>query len=104
MYVRTYVCMYVRMYVLYIPTYVCMYVRTYVCMYVCMYVHMYICHMCVCFPVVELRLHKPSDDPDALLQQKIPKTYLNLQDEVHKLSLSMEQCNEAPIMNKEQFL
>ena len=69
------------------------------CMYVCTHVCMYIR-----FSVVELRLHKPSDDPDALLQQKIPKTYLNLQDQVHKLAISMEQCNEAPIMNKEKFL
>ena len=56
------------------------------------------------FPVVELRLGKPSDDPDALLQQKIPKAYIDLQNEIHKVALSMEQTNDAPIINKEQFL
>jgi len=53
---------------------------------------------------VELRLGKPSDDPDALLQQKIPKAYIDLQNEIHKVALSMEQTNDAPIIKKEQFL
>ena len=71
-------------------------VYVYVSMYLCMYVSVFL-------PLVELRLKKPPNDPDALLQQKIPKSYLILQKEVHKLALSMEQTNEAPIMNKQDF-
>ena len=52
---------------------------------------------------MELRPKKPPNDPDALLQQKIPKSYLILQEEIHKFVLSMEQTNEAPIMNKKVF-
>jgi len=55
------------------------------------------------FPLVGLRLEKPLNDLGTLLRQKIPKSYLNLQDEVHKLALSMEQANEAPIMNEKEF-
>lgn len=55
------------------------------------------------FPLVELRLKRPSNDPDALLQQKFPKSYLKLQDQVCKLALSLEQANEAPIVNKKDF-
>ena len=49
-------------------------------------------------------MKKPPNEPDSLLQQKIPKSYLTLQDAIHKLAISMEQANEAPIMNKKIFL
>ena len=71
-----------------------------------MCVSIYLCakYYALSFPIVELRLDKPPDDPDALLQQKIPKAYIDLQNEIHKVALSMEQTNDAPIINKEEFL
>ena len=50
-----------------------------------------------------LKIDKPLDDPDALLQQYIPKSYLNLQNEAEKKALEMKQKNLAPIMSKEEF-
>lgn len=43
------------------------------------------------------------DDPSALLQQYIPKSYLNLQKEIDKRIVEMEKKNLAPIMNKREF-
>ena len=50
-----------------------------------------------------LKTDRPLDDPDALLQQYIPRSYLNLQNEVEKKILDMKQKNLAPMMNKEEF-
>jgi len=53
--------------------------------------------------LVALKIDNPLDDPDALLQQYIPKSYLNLENEIEKKTLEMKQKNLAPIMNKEEF-
>jgi len=52
---------------------------------------------------VTLKAGKPIDDPDALLQQYIPKSYLNLQKEIEKKSKEMKQQKLAPLMNKPEF-
>ena len=53
--------------------------------------------------LVTLKFDKPVDDPDALMQQKIPKSYLHLQKEIHDKALEMKQNQVAPIMNKDEF-
>ena len=54
-------------------------------------------------PSVTLKAGKPLDDPDALLQQYIPQSYLMLQNEVGKKVLEMKKDNLAPMMNKRDY-
>ena len=53
--------------------------------------------------LVTLKTGQAMDDPDALLQQYIPKLYLSLQKEIEKKSKEMKQKNLAPLMNKAEF-
>ena len=53
--------------------------------------------------LVTLKDGKPLDDPDALLQQYIPKSYLSLQNKVEKKSLEMKEKNLAPMMHVKEF-
>ena len=59
-------------------------------------------YVCVVLPVT-LKPGKPQDDPDALLQQYIPQSYLRLQNEVEKKVLEMKKDNLAPMMNKKDY-
>jgi len=43
------------------------------------------------------------DDPDALMQQQIPKSYLHLQKAIHDKASEMRQNKMAPIMSKDEF-
>jgi len=43
------------------------------------------------------------DDPDALMQQQIPKSYLHLQKNIHTKALEMKQNQVAPILKKDEF-
>ena len=43
------------------------------------------------------------DDPEQLLHQPIPKLYLDILNEVHKIVLCLRQNGEAPIMAKKDF-
>ena len=43
------------------------------------------------------------NDPSALLQQYIPKSYLNLQNKIISKTLEMKRVKLAPLMNKEEF-
>ena len=52
---------------------------------------------------VTLKNGKPLDDPDALLQQYIPKSYLSLQYEVESKISELKQKNVAPMMSKTEF-
>lgn len=53
--------------------------------------------------LVTLQNGKPLDDPDALLHQYIPNSYLSLQNEVEKKVLEMKDQNLAPMMNEKEF-
>ena len=43
------------------------------------------------------------NDPSAVLQQYIPQSYLNLQNEIDKKALDMKKNNSAPLMDKDNF-
>ena len=42
-------------------------------------------------------------DPSAILQQYIPQSYLNLQNEIDKKALDLKKKELAPVMNKDEF-
>ena len=43
------------------------------------------------------------DDPEQLLHQLIPKSYIDIQDQVNTMVECLRQTNEAPIMMKRDF-
>jgi len=53
--------------------------------------------------VVTLKFDKPVDDPDALIQQQIPKSYLHSLKNIHTKALEMKQNQVAPILKKDEF-
>ena len=50
-----------------------------------------------------LKTGKPWDDPDALLQQYIPQSYLRLKNEVEKKAVEMKKDDLAPMMDKKDY-
>ena len=50
-----------------------------------------------------LKAGKLWDDPDALMQQYIPQSYLRLQNEVKRKVLEMKKDNLAPMMDKKDY-
>ena len=55
------------------------------------------------FILVVLRLERPVDDPEQLLYQLIPKSYLDILNQVNTMVVCLKQTNEAPIMTKKDF-
>ena len=59
--------------------------------------------MCCTVFLVTLKAGKLWDDPDALMQQYIPQSYLRLQNEVKRKVLEMKKDNLAPMMDKKDY-
>jgi len=57
----------------------------------------------LCIFTVTVEALRQLDDPDILMHQLIPKSYMDLRSKVHLKALDMKQNKMAPMMAKREF-
>ena len=45
----------------------------------------------------------PRTDPEALLHQKVPQVYLDLQDKIQTVVVNMKKVEKPPVMRSDEF-